>query len=116
MRRKNKERMPRHRRFLSLTVGLGMLVGATLAAQRAPQTRAEVARPGGRIAGAPKLALVKIAEGFNDPTNVASANDGTGRLFVTERVGRVKIVDKDGKVLPQPFLDLTKINPLGTDV
>ena len=32
-----------------------------------------------------------------------------------ERVGRVKVV-KDGKVLPQPFLDLTNINPLGTDV
>lgn len=59
---------------------------------------------------------MKVAQGFNDPINVGSANDGTGRIFVVERVGRVKIVDKDGKVLPQPFLDLTKINPLGNDV
>src|SRR5262244_3748509 len=108
--------MPAHRPFLRLTLGLTVLVGAAVAAQRAPQTRADVARPGGHVPGVPKLALVKIAEGFNDPTNVASPNDGSGRLFVTERVGRVKIVDRDGKILPQPFLDLTKINPLGTDV
>ena len=87
-------------------------------AQRVPQTREQVARPtpGVKLPGNPKLALVKVAEGFNDPTNLASPNDGTGRLFVVERVGRVKIVDKNGVVSPEPFLDLTKINPLGTDV
>jgi len=37
-------------------------VGATLLAQRAPQTKAEVAKPGGKIPNAPKLALVKVAE------------------------------------------------------
>ncbi len=83
---------------------------------RAPLTKEEVARPGGRLPGNPKIALVKIAEGFYDPTNVGSAKDGTGRLFVTERVGRVKIVNKDGSVQKEPFLDLTKINPLGSDV
>jgi cytochrome c(L) len=105
-----------HRPIGLFVTALSLVVGATVTAQRAPQTRTEVARPGGTIPGAPRLALVKVADGFNDPTNVASAKDGSGRLFVVERVGRVKIVDKDGKVLPQPFLDLTKINPLGTDV
>ena len=105
-----------HRAHRLVVAAIVLFVGATVTAQRAPQNRTEVARPGGRIPGAPRLALVKIADGFNDPTNVASANDGSGRLFVVERVGRVKIVDKDGKVLPEPFLDLTKINPLGTDV
>ena len=109
--------MPAPRRpCFPIAVGLALLLAASLAAQRAPVSRADVARPGGKIANAPRLALVKVAEGFNDPTNIASANDGSGRLFVVERVGRVKIVDKDGKILPQPFLDLTKINPLGTDV
>ena len=93
-----------------------LILAATLSAQRTPRTREEVARPGGKLPGNPKIALVKIADGFNDPTNVGSANDGTGRLFVVERVGRVKIVNKDGKVNAQPFLDLTKINPLGSDV
>src|SRR5882762_10550252 len=104
------------RAHVRVATGVALLIGVTLHAQRVPQTKSEVARPGGKVPGAPRLALVKVAEGFNDPTNVASANDGSGRIFVVERVGRVKIVDKDGKILPQPFLDLTKINPLGTDV
>jgi len=96
-------------------------VGATLAlapalAQTIPQTPAEVARPGGTIPGNPKLSLVKVADGFNDPVGVSVANDGTGRIFVVERVGRVKVVGTDGKVQQQPFLDLTKTNPLGSEV
>jgi cytochrome c(L) len=108
--------MVRSRSEWLIALALALSVGATVAAQRVPQTRSDVARPGGKLPAAPKIALVKIADGFYDPTSVASANDGTGRIFVVERVGRVKIVDRDGKVLPQPFLDLTKINPLGTDV
>ncbi len=94
----------------------GILFAMAAMGQRAPQTKDEVSRPGGRLPGNPKIALVKVADGFYDPTNVAAANDGTGRLFVTERVGRVRIVRKDGSVQPEPFLDLTKINPLGNDV
>jgi len=101
--------------FLCL-LGAALLFPLCSFSQRTPQTREEVARPGGTLPGNPKIALVKVAEGFNDPTNVASASDGTGRLFVVERVGRVKIVNKDGSVNPTPFLDLTKINPLGSDV
>ena len=63
-----------------------------------------------------KLSLVKVADGFNDPVGVSVADDGSGRIFVVERVGRVKVVGSDGKVLPQPFLDLTKTNPLGSEV
>jgi cytochrome c(L) len=85
--------------------------------KRVPGTVNEVARPGqGRLPGNPRIALVKVADGFNDPTNVAVANDGSGRIFVVERVGRVRIVRKDGTVQKEPFLDLTNINPLGSDV
>ncbi len=82
----------------------------------APANVNEVARPGGRLPGGPKIALVKVADGFYDPTNVANANDGSGRIFVCERVGRVRLVRKDGTVQKEPFLDLTNINPLGSDV
>jgi len=80
-----------------------------------PKSPQEVARPGGKVPGVPPLALVKVADGFNDPTNVAVPNDGTGRIFVTERVGRVRIV-KEGKILPEPFLDLTTTNQLNSEV
>lgn len=99
----------------SLVVGL-MAVAGPSHAQTVPTARDQVARPGGRVPGVPPLALVKVADGFNDPVGVAVANDGTGRIFVVERVGRVKIVTKEGRVLPEPFLDLTKTNPLGSEV
>ena len=94
----------------------GLLFASFAFAQTVPKTADQVARPGGRLPGDPKLALVKVADGFVDPTNVTNAGDGSGRIFVVERIGRVKIVDKNGKVLPEPFLDLTNINPLGNDV
>jgi glucose/arabinose dehydrogenase len=100
------------------------LAGAALAAasigaahaQQIPTAPDQVARPGGKVPGAPTLALVKVADGFNDPVGVTAANDGSGRIFVVERVGRVRVVSKDGKVNPEPFLDLTNFNPLGSDV
>ncbi len=54
----------------------------------------------------PRVALNSVATGFSNPTQVTSAHDGTGRLFVVEQRGLVKIV-KDGAVLPTPFLDIT---------
>lgn len=85
-------------------------------AKQMPATPADVAQPGGKIAGAAKLALPKVADGFHDPVAVTAANDGSGRIFVVERAGRVRVVDKSGKVLPEPFIDLTNFNPLGSDV
>lgn len=93
-----------------------LLLVSPAIAQQLPKSPAEVANPGGKVSGAQKLALVKVADGFNDPVGVSVANDGSGRIFVVERVGRVKVVGKDGKALPKPFLDLTKTNPLGSEV
>jgi glucose/arabinose dehydrogenase/uncharacterized cupredoxin-like copper-binding protein len=68
-----------------------------------------VATPGGTIPNNPKIQLVKVAGGVADPINVASANDGSGRIFVVERIGRVRVIDKDGKLLPDPFLDIQSL-------
>ncbi len=92
------------------------LLATTAFAQQAPTSVDQVARPGGTLPGNPEIALVQVASGFLDPTNVTNAGDGSGRIFVTERAGRVKVVDKDGNVQEEPFLDLTAINPLGSDV
>jgi glucose/arabinose dehydrogenase len=94
---------------------LGLLPLSAMA-QSVPTDKSQVAAPGGTLPDNPKVVLVKVADGFNDPVNVSSAFDGSGRLFVVERVGRVKIVNKDGKIQDDPFIDLTKINPLGNDV
>lgn len=64
----------------------------------------QVAQPGGDLPGDPQIELELIADGLVDPVNVASAGDG--RLFVVERIGRVRIVDEDGELLDEPFLDI----------
>lgn len=97
-------------------VAVAALLSAPALAQQVPQTVDDVARPGGDLPGEPDIALVKVADGFNDPVNVAHAGDGSGRIFVVERVGRIRVVNEDGSVREKPFLDLTKVNPLGSIV
>lgn len=92
------------------------LIASSAFGQSAPESVGSVAEPGGTLPGNPQIALVKVADGFADPTNVTNAGDGSGRIFVTERIGRIKIVNPDGSVNEDPFLDLTTINPLGNDV
>jgi glucose/arabinose dehydrogenase len=69
----------------------------------APQA-VDCARPGGRLPGDPKVQLVEVAGGFLDPIDVASPADGSGRLFVCERPGVIRII-QNGKVLDEPFYD-----------
>jgi glucose/arabinose dehydrogenase len=46
-----------------------------------------------------------VAEGFRQPVGITHAGDGSGRLFVIEQDGLIKIIE-DGEVLPEPFLDI----------
>ncbi len=52
--------------------------------------------------------LREIVSGLAKPTLLVSAHDGTGRLFVLEQTGTIRIL-KDGTLLPSPFLDLSGI-------
>ena len=67
---------------------------------------AEVASLGGSLPGSPAIELVKVADGLADPVSVASPPDDSGRLFIVERLGRIRVL-QDGKVLEEPFLDLS---------
>ncbi len=64
---------------------------------------------GGMIPGNPEIQLVKVAEGFSTPTNIAFPPDDSGRMYVVELDGRVQIVNPDGSVEPEPFLDLSQV-------
>jgi len=57
------------------------------------------------------IALEAIATGFSLP--VVLTNAGDARLFVVEQVGRVRVIDEGGNVLPQPFLDISSRVKLG---
>ena len=50
--------------------------------------------------------LKQIADGFTSPLNLLSLDDGSGRLLVGDQVGTIWILNKDGKLDNQPFLDL----------
>jgi glucose/arabinose dehydrogenase len=65
--------------------------------------------PDGTLPGNPSIQLVKVADGLIDPINAAAPNDGTGRIFIVERVGRIRILDQDGTLLEDPFLDITEV-------
>jgi glucose/arabinose dehydrogenase len=50
--------------------------------------------------------LEPVATGFDQPVYVTGPDDGTGRLFVVERPGTIRII-AGGEVLAEPFLDIT---------
>ena len=107
--------------LLTVLVGLAVAVGGLCDAS--PQVHAQDSNgtpvvdlnetppvgPDGTLPGNPQIQLVKVAEGLADPINVAAQADGSGRLFIVERVGRIRVLDKGGNVLPDPFLDLTEL-------
>lgn len=57
-----------------------------------------------------------VAEGLTAPVALATPNDGTGRLFIVDQAGTIRIITADGELLPDPFLDLSgQIVTLRTD-
>jgi glucose/arabinose dehydrogenase len=58
----------------------------------------------------PQVSLAPVSGGFAQPVHVTHAADGSGRIFVVEQAGRIRILD-NGAVLPAPFLDLASLNP-----
>jgi glucose/arabinose dehydrogenase len=48
--------------------------------------------------------LIPFATGINNPVCIANAGDS--RLFVVDEQGYIRIVDSQGNVNPQPFLDI----------
>jgi glucose/arabinose dehydrogenase len=53
----------------------------------------------------PAVSASKVAEGLAQPTHIAHAGDGSGRLFLVEQAGRIRIL-RDGALLPSAFLDI----------
>jgi glucose/arabinose dehydrogenase len=55
----------------------------------------------------PTLALEVISNGeLTAPVSMSHAGDGSGRLFICDQKGKVRII-QNGMLLPTPFLDLT---------
>ena len=53
------------REFIVALIAVGLLAVPAVA-QQAPATKADIAEPGGKLPGDPKIALVKVADGFKE--------------------------------------------------
>ena len=114
--------MPRRLSALSLVLvpllAAGLVQGAAAAAPSSPATawstlgapaaaatsRPAAATPVDRIS----LRAVRAVGGLVQPVAVTSARDGSGRLFVAERRGTVRVVVR-GRVLPGFYADLRRV-------
>ena len=52
------------------------------------------------------LRLKTIATGIPSPVGMANAGDGSGRLFVLEQRGRIRVITKGGTLRSRPFLEI----------
>lgn len=60
------------------------------------------------VTPASSISLTPFTSGLTQPVAITHAGDGSGRLFIVEQGGAVKIVRK-GTVAPQPFLNITAV-------
>jgi glucose/arabinose dehydrogenase len=52
------------------------------------------------------VTLEQVAGGLDTPVGIAHAGDGSGRLFILEKVGRIRVL-QGGSLLRTPFLDIS---------
>jgi glucose/arabinose dehydrogenase len=92
-------------------LGTALSVAVLAAITGAAPAVAKVNEPIAASASAPaalssgQLTVVKVVGGFSSPLGVTGAGDGSGRLFVVQQGGRVRIV-KGGKITGT-FLDIS---------
>ncbi|MGH2353761.1 MAG: PQQ-dependent sugar dehydrogenase, partial [Chloroflexota bacterium] len=79
-----------------------LLLALTASALLTPTPRVTSAQTAGGVTLAPALS------GFDSPLFLTHAGDGSGRLFVVERGGTIRVV-VGGQVQPEPFLDISSL-------
>jgi hypothetical protein len=66
------------------------------------------------LAAQPEIRAVQIAGGFTGPTDIQHAGDSSGRLFIAEQGGLIRII-QNGALPPQPFLDIRARTRIGSE-
>jgi len=70
----------------------------------APSPSSSLAPSTGALAG---VTLEPIVSGLSSPVGITNAGDGSGRLFVNELTGKIRIIDPDGTLRAVAFVDLS---------
>lgn len=82
----------------------------TLNADQAPQGPPQAAAQTDSPAGGGSLALTQIASNLSRPVVITNANDGSGRVFIVEQIGVIRIFDANTQtLLAGAYLDLSSI-------
>lgn len=72
-------------------------------------TQTSTPSPSPPVPGDPRavrVELQRIVGGLTLPVGIANAGDGSGRLFVLEKAGRIRVVH-NGQLLSVPFMDIS---------
>jgi glucose/arabinose dehydrogenase len=56
---------------------------------------------------APEVELKLVAQGFTAPIEFVSPEDNTGKMFLVDQIGVVKVMLANGTMQKEPFLDLS---------
>ena len=56
--------------------------------------------------GPDALALEPVVQGLDAPTGIVAPGDGSGQLHVLEQPGRIRVIERDGSLRAEPFVDL----------
>jgi glucose/arabinose dehydrogenase len=83
----------------------GSAVTTLLSTTTASGTSTTAAGPSTTLANLLGLRLEPIASGMAQPTYAVSP-PGSDRIWVVERPGRIRIIEADGTIRPDPFLDV----------
>ncbi len=110
-------------RIVIVMIGFSIFLCLTMLAVSLPAYQAVVARPIDPPPTPPRIAntaaftldLELVANGVSLPTYVTGPADGSGRLFVLEQVGRIRVIS-NSVLLNVPYLDITNIVSAGVRI
>ncbi len=63
--------------------------------------------PSGPTSQQSPIVVSDVATGLDQPLWVTTSGTGDGRLYVAEQPGRIRVLEADGSIANQPFLDIT---------
>ncbi|NJQ00367.1 PQQ-dependent sugar dehydrogenase [Streptomyces zingiberis] len=101
--------MPRGKRTTRLLLALALTTAVAPAswAAEAPSAGGAAAAPAAAPPADLTVTTTQVASGLRRPIAVVSPQDGTGRLFIAEKTGAVRVYHPDTGLAAGPLLDLT---------
>lgn len=71
-----------------------------------PNNKTQILTTKSSSVSVPEINLKLVAGGFTAPMEFVSAVDGTGRMFLVDQIGVIKVILANGTMLKEPFLDV----------